>query len=192
MPSLQLTPEDEELLGDDSLPATRLAARMIVRVAEMTGAERLIPIAGAHVDGCLYHGQVSTDFAQRLVDGGGAVRVPTTLNVGAVDLLHPTLFRGDPAVATAGRELMRLYTALGCRRRNPGHRRHRARVGRSAESVRRGGRIVGVGGDVSRSGSDPGGSLARSRVRRPGAPPRHRRRHAAARRCDARAHVRGR
>src|SRR5581483_11934448 len=39
----------------------------------------------------------------------------TTLNVGAVDLLHPTLFRGDPGLAAAGRELMRRYTALGCR-----------------------------------------------------------------------------
>ncbi len=53
------------------------------------GADRLVPIMAAHVDGCLYHGPVSTDFARKLVDGGGKVRVPTTLNVGSVDLLHP-------------------------------------------------------------------------------------------------------
>jgi predicted aconitase len=41
--------------------------------------------------------------------------VPTTLNVGSVDLLHPELYRGDAETAKAGRELMRLYAALGCR-----------------------------------------------------------------------------
>jgi predicted aconitase len=35
--------------------------------------------------------------------------------VGSVDLLHPELYRGDAETARAGRELMRLYTALGCR-----------------------------------------------------------------------------
>ncbi|MBL8962185.1 MAG: DUF521 domain-containing protein, partial [Gemmatimonadetes bacterium] len=43
------------------------------------------------------------------------VRVPTTLNVGIIDLLHPELFRGDPAVAAAGREMMAHYRTMGCR-----------------------------------------------------------------------------
>ena len=43
------------------------------------------------------------------------MRVPTTLNVGSVDLLHPELFRGDAALARSGRELMRCYEELGCR-----------------------------------------------------------------------------
>ena len=103
------------MLGGDAGPAAQLAARLIVRMAGIMGADRLVPIAAAHVDGCLYHGPVSTDFARKLVDGGGKVRVPTTLNVGSVDLLHPELYRGDAETAKAGRELMRLYTALGCR-----------------------------------------------------------------------------
>jgi predicted aconitase len=84
-------------------------------MAALCGADRLIPITSAHVDGCLYHGQVSLDFARKLVAGAGRVRVPTTLNVGSVDLLHPELFRGSLALAQAGRELMRLYEELGCR-----------------------------------------------------------------------------
>ncbi len=103
------------MLGGDDGVATQLAARLLVRMAELMGAERLVPIASAHVDGCLYHGPVSIDFAERLVAGGGSVRVETTLNVGAVDLLHPELNRGDPKRRSAGRELMRLYSALGCR-----------------------------------------------------------------------------
>jgi predicted aconitase len=115
MPTVELTPEEESMLGGDAGPAVQLSARLVVRMAGIMGADRLVPIASAHVDSCLYHGPVSTDFARKLVDGGGKVKVPTTLNVGSVDLLHPELYRGDAETAKAGRELMRLYTALGCR-----------------------------------------------------------------------------
>jgi len=103
MPALRLTSEEESLIGGEAGAAAQLAARLVVRMAGIMGAERLVPIAAAHVDGCLYHGPVSTDFARKLVDGGGKVRVPTTLNVGSVDLLHPELYRGDAETAKAGR-----------------------------------------------------------------------------------------
>lgn len=89
--------------------------RLVVRAAEVTDAERLIPILGAHVDSCLYHGQATLDFVDRLVAGGATVRVPTTLNVGAIDLLHPELWRGGPELADRGRRLMERYRELGCR-----------------------------------------------------------------------------
>jgi predicted aconitase len=113
--ALRLTSDEQAMLGGEAGSAVQLAARLLVRLGEITGADRLVPIVGGHVDGCLYHGPVSIDFARTLVDGGGRVQVPTTLNVGSVDLLHPTLFRGDPAVAQAARVLMRLYVELGCR-----------------------------------------------------------------------------
>jgi predicted aconitase len=112
---LLLTSDQQAMLAGEAGDAAALALRLIVRFGEIKGAQRLVPITAAHVDGCLYHGPVSIDFAQRLVDGGGKTRVPTTLNVGAIDLLHPTLFRGDPALARAARQLMSLYAALGCR-----------------------------------------------------------------------------
>ena len=89
--------------------------RLVVRAAEMTGATELIDIGGAHVDSCLHHGQASLDFVERLLDGQARVSVPTTLNVGALDLIHPELYRGDPLTAERGRELMDRYRALGAR-----------------------------------------------------------------------------
>ena len=89
--------------------------RLVVRAAEATGADRLIDVTGAHVDSCLYHGEATLDFVQRLVDGGARVRIPTTLNVGALDLLHPELYRGDLRTAERGRLLMDRYRALGAR-----------------------------------------------------------------------------
>ena len=67
--------------------------RLVLRAAEVSGAERLIDVTRAHVDSCLYHGEATLDFVNRLVDGGARTRIPTTLNVGAVDLLHPELYR---------------------------------------------------------------------------------------------------
>lgn len=103
------------MLAGEEGPGTAFAMRLVVRAAEVLEAERLIPISGAHVDSCLYHGQATLDFVDRLVDGGAAVRVPTTLNVGTIDLLHPELWRGDPELAERGRRLMDRYRALGCR-----------------------------------------------------------------------------
>ena len=89
--------------------------RLVVRAAAATGADRLIDITRAHVDSCLYHGEASLDFVDRLLDGGARVTVPTTLNVGALDLLHPDRYRGEARTAERGRLLMDRYRALGAR-----------------------------------------------------------------------------
>lgn len=88
--------------------------RLLARFAEAVRASHLIDAEGAHVDGCLFHGQVSLDFVERFVRLEGRVRVPTTLNVGSVDLIHPELFRGEPRIARDGARLMRAYEELGC------------------------------------------------------------------------------
>jgi len=92
-----------------------LARAILERYAAFVGSRRLIPITRAHIDGCLYHGPASLDFVRAMVRSGATVTVPTTLNVGAIDLLHPQLFRGRPEIVEAGRAMMREYAALGCR-----------------------------------------------------------------------------
>jgi predicted aconitase len=113
MQPLHLTADEEALLGGREGEGVALAMRVIVSSARISEAPRLVEITSAHVDSCLYHGQVSLDFAQRLIELGAKVRVPTTLNVGSMDLLHPSLVRARE-LASAGRELMSAYVALGC------------------------------------------------------------------------------
>lgn len=62
------------MLAGDHGPGTALAARLVVRAAEVLDADRLRPITGAHVDSCLDHGQATLDFVDRLVEGGARVR----------------------------------------------------------------------------------------------------------------------
>jgi predicted aconitase len=110
-----LTDEDRAKLAGDDGEATRLAMSLIVRLAEISGAESLIDISSAHIGSCLYHGTAGLDFARRLVELGARVSVPTTLNVGALDLLHPDLYRGDASTAAEARRQMDLYVEMGCR-----------------------------------------------------------------------------
>lgn len=113
--ALALTGADRAMLAGEAGEGTAFAMRLVVRAAEVTGADRLLDITGAHVDSCLDHGQASVDFIDRMVNGGARVRVPTTLNVGSLDLLHPELWRGDASRATRGRRVMDGYRALGAR-----------------------------------------------------------------------------
>ena len=109
-----LSDQDRAMLTGRSGEAVRTAMELLVAVAESEEAPALLDISAAHIDGGLYHGEAGLDFARVLVDGGGRVVVPTTLNVSSLDLLHPELYRGDPATAKAARALMEAYVAMGC------------------------------------------------------------------------------
>jgi predicted aconitase len=111
---IHLDDTDKALLRGDHGPAAAFAMQLLVAYGEALGAPHFIDIVASHVDGCLYHGRASLDFVRRLAEMGGRVRVPTTLNVGTMDLIHPELYRGDKAVGASGRELMELHQALGC------------------------------------------------------------------------------
>ncbi len=89
--------------------------RILVEMAEAMGAGHLVPIARAHIDSCLYHGLAGVDFAERLAAEGARVRVPATLNVAALDLMHPGLVRLDDETVGLARRQMDAYVAMGCR-----------------------------------------------------------------------------
>lgn len=113
--SLVLADDDVAVLAGDAGPAAATAMRVVTALAAAVQAPRLIPVESAHIDSCLYHGVAGLDFAERLVDQGGEVGVPTTLNVGSIDLLHPGIVRGNEETMVNGRRLMEAYTALGAR-----------------------------------------------------------------------------
>jgi predicted aconitase len=111
---VKLSESDEALLGGVAGDGAALAMRIVVGAARALGAEALIDVASAHIDGCLYHGDSGTLFAERLVDTGAKVSVPTTLNVGALDLVHARGTRLAPAAHEMARRMMTAYVALGC------------------------------------------------------------------------------
>ena len=76
------------MLNGDEGDAAAFAMRILTTYADALGAASLLDISVAHIDGCLYHGQASLDFVERLVSQNGRVRVRTSLNVGTLDLIH--------------------------------------------------------------------------------------------------------
>ncbi|MGD0184173.1 MAG: aconitase X [Roseiarcus sp.] len=112
--SLRLAAVDKALISGDEGPAAAWAMEILVAFAEALGAAELIDISRAHIDGCLYHGQASLDFVERLVALKGRVRAPTTLNVGSLDLIHPELMAMSEAAQAPARRLMRAHEELGC------------------------------------------------------------------------------
>lgn len=111
---MKLEPIDHALLAGEYGAAAERAMALLVRYGTACGAEHFIGIESAHIDGCLYHGPSSIDFARRFVDLGGRVRVPTTLNVAAVDVTHPGWHCGPPEIISEQKRLTRLHEQLGC------------------------------------------------------------------------------
>ena len=111
--TLNLTTEDRALLSGGDGKATALAMRILVSAAELLRAQSLVQITSAHIDGCLYHGDGGVEFAETLVAAGGQVAVPTTLNVGALDLLHPDSVRADQSKTSMARRQMDAYVSMG-------------------------------------------------------------------------------
>ncbi|MFD2265254.1 aconitase X [Lacibacterium aquatile] len=111
---MHLTAEEREIAA--GADAQAMAMRIVADAGRLLGADRLIPIASSHIDGALYHGDSGTEFAERLVAGGATVAVPTTLNVGSLDLHHPGVVRLAGHPREMALRLMQAYEAMGCAR----------------------------------------------------------------------------
>lgn len=112
--SIDLDDRDRALLAGEGGEAVQLAMRVLVASGQATDATRMIDITSAHVASGFFGGQVGLDLAERFVRAGGRVAVPTTLNVGLVDLLHPELYEPDDPLVADGRRLMACYAEMGC------------------------------------------------------------------------------
>jgi predicted aconitase len=109
-----LTTEERDLLSGSSGPATQMAMRILLGAAQMLGASSLISIKSAHIDSCLYHGDSGTAFVERLASEGGSVKVPSTLNVGSLDLVHHNRVNLPEREQAMALRLMDAYVKLGC------------------------------------------------------------------------------
>lgn len=112
--TLALDPVEKAMLSGEAGGAEAFAFEILHGFAEAVGAKGFLDISGSHIDGCLYHGPVSLDFVERLIELGGKVKVPTTLNVGSMDLIHPEIMRQPENEKPPLVRLMRAHEELGC------------------------------------------------------------------------------
>lgn len=94
--------------------AARLAMAILVRMAEVYGAAEMMDVSQVHIDGCGLLSQASLEFAETLAAHGGKVSVPTTLNMGPLDLQNWRKFGVPEEFAAKAVRQAKAYTDMGC------------------------------------------------------------------------------
>jgi predicted aconitase len=112
--AVTLTADERAIAAGERGEGAAMAMRIVAETARLMGAERLLPIESAHIDGALYHGDSGTLFAEKLVAGGARVSVRATLNVGAIDLTGCSRNRLPPHELAMASRMMHAYRELGC------------------------------------------------------------------------------
>jgi cis-L-3-hydroxyproline dehydratase len=110
---LTLSPQDSEMLNGAQGPAAQLAMSIVVRMAEVYGAESLMDISQAHIDSTIYLGDATLEFAEHLAGLGARVAVPTSLNVSGVDQCGWQRWAVPPEWAAKAARQMLAYEKMG-------------------------------------------------------------------------------
>lgn len=112
---MALTEADRAFIDGARGKAAQVAMRIVLRMAALQGAERLIDVTQAHIDGCIYTGPGSLQFAERLRDWGAKTAVPTTLNAISVDHRRWRTQGIAPAFGEPASRLGDAYVDMGAR-----------------------------------------------------------------------------
>jgi len=85
---LYLTKEQEKMLNGEHGEVVERSFRLLLRLGEIYGADRMIPVGSVQVAGVSYKsiGDPGLEFLEDIAEKGAKVRVPTTLNPLGMDL----------------------------------------------------------------------------------------------------------
>ena len=110
---VELSDYDRSLLAGDYGEAKQKAMGIIVRMAELQGAVRLIDISRVHIDGCAYNGEAGILFPAEMAKDGDRVSVPTTMNAISVDRRQPDKFDIDKGFSEKANQVVDAYEKMG-------------------------------------------------------------------------------
>jgi predicted aconitase len=85
--AMQLTSEEQAMLAGAEGRATQKAMQILVALGKIYGAARLIPVSSVQIAGVSYDnlGEAGLQFLSEMAEGGGRVRVLSTLNPAGMD-----------------------------------------------------------------------------------------------------------
>ena len=112
--SVKLSDRDKQFLDGSYGKAGRMAMRIIVRMAEVLDADELMDVSQAHIDGCGLLSETGLEFAETLAANGGKVCIPTTLNMGPLDLQNWRKFGVNEDFAHKAIRQAKAYMDMGC------------------------------------------------------------------------------
>lgn len=111
---MYLTKRDEQFLNGAFGLAPQMAMNILTQLGDVLGADEMMDVEQAHVDGCIYESQAHLDFAEKLAALGGHVILPTTLNATSLDLRHPDAWGYSAQWKTQAQRMANAYLAMGC------------------------------------------------------------------------------
>jgi predicted aconitase len=112
--SVKLSQEDEQMLNGQKGPAARMAMRILARMADVVDAPQMMDVSQAHIDGCGLLSEAGLEFAETLAARGAKVSIPTTLNMGPLDLQNWKQFGVNEDFAAKAIRQAKAYTDMGC------------------------------------------------------------------------------
>jgi len=112
--TIRLTDRDRQMLDGRCGEGPRLAMAIIVRMAGVCGAGELMDVTQAHIDGCGLLSDAGLEFAETLAARGARVAIPTTLNMGPLDLQNWKVFGVREDFAAKAIRQAKAYTDMGC------------------------------------------------------------------------------
>lgn len=109
-----LTKEEEKMFEGEYGEATRIAMRLIVKVGEALGAQKLINVNSAQVSGVSYKnlGDPGIQFLEDLVRSGGKSKILSTLNPAGMDLKNWTTMKISKEFAEKQLKIINLYMKM--------------------------------------------------------------------------------
>ena len=112
---MELTEYERSVLEGDAGEGMRLAMQIVVKLGERYGAERLLPIKGAHIDAAAYTTiwDAGIDFLEYLAEHGACVSVPTTVNPLSRDIRNWEGIGLTPAFAEKSARIEAAYLKMG-------------------------------------------------------------------------------
>jgi phosphomecalonate degydratase large subunit len=112
---MQLTSEENEMLSGLQGWATQKAMQILVALGEIYGARRLIPVTSVQIAGVSYDnlGDAGLQFLSEMADGGGKVRVQTTLNPAGMDIENWQRLGIDPDFAEKQERVLEAFSRMG-------------------------------------------------------------------------------
>ena len=112
---MYLSKEEEKIYEGEAGWVLEKAIKVVVKVGEVMGADRLIPISHAHISGVGYGniGEAGLSLLRDLRDGGARFNVYTTANPGSVDDDSSYYFNYGAPFIQGQREILGIFKEMG-------------------------------------------------------------------------------
>lgn len=112
---MYLTPDEEKILNGEEGPVQERMFRLLVRLGEIYGADKMIPVGSVQVAGVSYKSieEPGTEFLEDIASQGAKVKVLTFLNPAGMDLENWKELGFKPEFAKNQMRIMDAFKEMG-------------------------------------------------------------------------------